>query len=788
MQQKGKANEFEDQRIGETDSNLNEDEKALIRYQKEVKKRYSKGMFNLDDEESEQLTHLGANIEDMKSFDDYQGNSSDEEAEDALDKEVVSKLHFGGFEKVGEEEGKEREKSRDEVYAEIIAKSKAAKRERAKGKQEQEELNDKLDLDFADLRDEIAAMKREKLTDEEKKEKGIGKTDYDKNVRELAFEMRAAPSDRTKKPEEIAKEEAEKLEELERQRMKRMNGEEEEENVKGKDGKQRKNQKSAYRSADSLEDDFVPEKEDEGTLAYSINSDDEDAESGAEEGEKSDEGEEEEGEEGEEEEEESEEDEGEDLQDDEQVEEDEGEEEVVEKKESKKKIILKKGSEIPFTFPVPSSHAEFSQWAEDRSGEELNVIITRIRTCNHPSLHPENKKKLEGFSEILLEHFFHLSASISSVDSVPLSQLNVLTKHLFELKEIFGDRLFHLCRDRVLVFQEALSHKLNEEKKSGSCWPSFGHLLFFQLMAKIYPVTDFQHFALTPSIILLNQYLSQCPVKNPKEYSIALFVSNIVLHYIKSSKRFSPEVIRFLNNGIASFNGKSSNIPKGILQFKEKNSQKLKAQPLSLSIFAGTFKEKKEMFSSDQWRMDAFRTTVSLLSQFVHLYEDNNSFEEMTIDVKEELNKIERNNLNKEAKKEVEDLLDFINQTAEKCIRKRKPMKFIVTKPKEIKTLNPKFQEANYGKKKGLDEQTVHKNLQKAVKKQKKGAMRELKKDNAFIQSEKNKKRREEVDEREKKRRKIMASLETQQSELKLSEKMKKKGSKGSNPKGRSAF
>ena len=38
---------------------------------------------------------------------------------------------------------------------------------------------------------------------------------YDKMVREMALEMRARPSDRTKTPEEIAQEERERLEQLE---------------------------------------------------------------------------------------------------------------------------------------------------------------------------------------------------------------------------------------------------------------------------------------------------------------------------------------------------------------------------------------------------------------------------------------------------------------------------------------------------------------------------------------------------------------------------------------------
>lgn len=51
--------------------------------------------------------------------------------------------------------------------------------------------------------------------------------------------------------------------------------------------------------------------------------------------------------------------------------------------------------EIPFTFDVPKDLKEFAKWTNNRTPQQVSTIIQRIRTCNHPSLNPANKQKLE---------------------------------------------------------------------------------------------------------------------------------------------------------------------------------------------------------------------------------------------------------------------------------------------------------------------------------------------------------------------------------------------------------
>ncbi|MCI12353.1 nucleolar protein 14-like, partial [Trifolium medium] len=135
-----------------------------------------------------------------------------------------------------------RHKTKQEVYDEIIAKSRRYKAQKAKEKGEDEELVQDLDSKFTSLvhskallsltepnkmkalkalvnnssisieksdKDSLSATRATEIFVQEKPD------EYDQTVRQLGFEMRARPSDRLKTPEEIAQEERERLVELE---------------------------------------------------------------------------------------------------------------------------------------------------------------------------------------------------------------------------------------------------------------------------------------------------------------------------------------------------------------------------------------------------------------------------------------------------------------------------------------------------------------------------------------------------------------------------------------------
>lgn len=219
---------------------------------------------------------------------------------------------------------------------------------------------------------------------------------YDQHVRELAFDKRSKPKDRTKTEEELALEEKEALEKAEEQRRKRMLGLEDSNSED--EGESRGKRK---RGGDDLEDDFYDGEGDEwGGLGAGLSvKDDDRLESGSEEGEGEEEGSEDDeesggGDEGS--------DEGYDFGEEEGgFEDEEGEQENLTTKTSKgKNRAAPSMKELPYTFPAPANHEEFLEIVEDVEDKDVPIVVQRIRTLYHTSLAPDNKFKLQVGSHV----------------------------------------------------------------------------------------------------------------------------------------------------------------------------------------------------------------------------------------------------------------------------------------------------------------------------------------------------------------------------------------------------
>ncbi|KAL4485457.1 hypothetical protein ABPG72_008325 [Tetrahymena utriculariae] len=153
-----KVNQFKDQRLIE-----------LRKQQKQstpdgrlstilMKGAQKKKKFDLDsDGENEdaplKLTHKGKEIEEL---DDFKDQIDFSDAEDNIPAEIVDKLNFAGFEKQAEQvdpQNPQKKKSKKEIYEEIIKKSKQAKYERQKQREDDKTLLQDVNEGYEDIRD-----------------------------------------------------------------------------------------------------------------------------------------------------------------------------------------------------------------------------------------------------------------------------------------------------------------------------------------------------------------------------------------------------------------------------------------------------------------------------------------------------------------------------------------------------------------------------------------------------------------------------------------------------------
>lgn len=256
---KNKDNVFLDKRIGEKNSAMSAEDKAMARFTKErIKAHKKKNIFNLNDDEV--LTHRGQTLEEIEKFDDPK---SDEEFSDndsvsgRLDKNFVEEAHFGG----GVLSKSEGTLSRKDLIDQLIAESKKRKAEKQKIREQTLDLTEKLDSEWRDLLPVMSASKKSN----EETEETAKVDDYDIAVRQLKFEARGNPCDKLKSEEEIIHEEKEKLEALEADRLARMKGFVSDVSNRYK-----------HKSADDLDDGFtmeaiVEDEDDDNSITNDVN-------------------------------------------------------------------------------------------------------------------------------------------------------------------------------------------------------------------------------------------------------------------------------------------------------------------------------------------------------------------------------------------------------------------------------------------------------------------------------------------------------------------------------------
>lgn len=234
-----KVNVLVDRRIGEYDPNMSSSDQMLARLVKErTRQSQRSSKFRLDDDNDERLTHKGKRLDPTKTEALYSDDEDDYGNLEAVDTE----LHFGGsgLGQPADPYGGSSKADLAQVYGQrktelddLIARRKTLKAEKMQAKEAQVDTVEKLDEDFADFSNLLLFRKNEPrgkkdaaLSEEEKE-----MNEWNMQMKQMMLKPKRPATDRTKTPEEIAKEEADRLHALESRRLARMNGDFEEDEL-----------------------------------------------------------------------------------------------------------------------------------------------------------------------------------------------------------------------------------------------------------------------------------------------------------------------------------------------------------------------------------------------------------------------------------------------------------------------------------------------------------------------------------------------------------------------------
>uniref|UniRef100_A0A8C0ZK77 NOP14 nucleolar protein n=1 Tax=Cyanistes caeruleus TaxID=156563 RepID=A0A8C0ZK77_CYACU len=770
-----KTNVFKDKRFGEYNTKMTPEEKMIRRFTLERQQNYGKkSIYNLN--EDEELTHYGQSLAEIEKLNDIVDSDSDTEERGTLSAELTAS-HFGGGggllrKKVSSEQQDEEEKpkSRKELIEEMIAKSKQEKQERQTRRESALELTEKLDKDWK----EIQALIARKTPKSESKDKEPD--EYDMIVRELGFEMKAKPSERLKTEEELAKEEQARLQKLEADRLRRMHGIDEEANKK----------RPSHMSADDLADGFILDKDDRRLLSYKdgkINIENEE-----EEGEEEEEEGEEEEEEGEEEDNENEEDDAADSHLD--LESDlESEEEAAGNKEEKKhkadeneshnveKLDPKREaakSELPYTF----SYETLKSLLAGRTIEQQLIILERIQKCNHPSLAVGNKAKLEKLFGFLLEYM----GELATLDLPELRTIDKLVLPLYNLCQMFpeaaSDSIKFILRDAAHDLQEVI------EVKGRATFPGLDTLIYLKIVSLLFPTSDFWHPVVTPAFMYMSQLLTKCRIATLQDVIKGLFICCLFLEYVSLSRRFVPELINFLLGVLHISLPKSQAqgytvvhpfTPVGknlelLLVCDKEDLISWEKQNVPLSIV--TRLKETSRTEINHTRLSCLALCFDLIKKCAALYEPLPSFHEIMHPVRVLLTQHVPVNEYPEKMQEwyhsaLKELENKVKHYTPLICEKKKPVPLKQYTPKIVKVLE-------FGRKQaGSKKEQERKQLIQRHKRELKGAIREIRKDNQYLARMQLSEIMERDSARKRKVKELLGSLATQEGEWKAMKRKK---------------
>ena len=431
------------------------------------------------------------------------------------------------------------------------------------------------------------------------------------------------------------------------------------------------------------------------------------------------------------------------------------EEGVDEEEEEHKDLSAATEKHVPFIIDTPEHLSELKSLVSGQDDETVVTILKRIVASNHPSLKEVNKAKTASFCVVLIKYL------ISSYDEGSLSchVLDESCKILFSVTK-------HIQRDLYTHFFDVLNslkHLVAKNTaKQLSAVISKRYVIYMILLQKLYPVTDYKHPILTPLVMSLSWALSACTVRKLSDVKVGVFICNYILQCAKG--KFCPEVFYFLTQTFRCLSkGKSEKSQEYVSNFKFRSnflSDSSKPTPLSL----------RTLYDIETPKSNVIYALLLTSRTAMRNCHDYTGFNGVFNTLNESLNQLDTQSWHSDIQSIITSLSALFSQYSQKTMPF---LRYQNIKPISIKMYEPKFGDVYVRDRKNKDE-TKH--LKKKIKSEMKGAIREIRKDNKFINRVKHKEQTGLDKARKKKVNEIMGFLSKEQGEANDLKYKKKRG------------
>lgn len=396
----------------------------------------------------------------------------------------------------------------------------------------------------------------------------------------------------------------------------------------------------------------------------------------------------------------------------------------------------------------PDTVKKFSEIVAYQS-EELYSIVDSLIKDKVRSKSKQNVEKLESFFIVLIKYIMNSNHNISKT----LELLDSVLPHLYTIAEISSritaDKLLCLLDVEEELFQQSKAKKLKMNFPRKQC------LVLFKIISVIYSVSDFKHSVVTPALIFMCDVLSSAYSVTYQNIYCRLFICKIIYNCVTFSKRYVPEALLFLNKSLelALRSNKKFNLFISEEVLEDKVELNFEILDKSCNV------PEKVAIISD---------VIQLLHKFAALYEHYKCFKEIFSPSIDSISKIVMmENFQSYPAYLNKAIHDFDTIVKEKK-QTYKPIAFKKKKPVPLKLFEPAF-ESKFTKDKDdiQRKRKVIKNVNQKIKKEVRGQLREVRRNNQVIAAEKLKEIIAADDERKRKVKELYSELSMQEGEYK---------------------
>ncbi|KFD50319.1 hypothetical protein M513_08819 [Trichuris suis] len=384
---------------------------------------------------------------------------------------------------------------------------------------------------------------------------------------------------------------------------------------------------------------------------------------------------------------------------------------------------------VPYLLEMPDNYEHFCDLLAGHSPAVQCTILSRLITCHHVSFRYENRRLLGKLMLFAIRYF----QTVSSSKGVEFELLEQLSDNLSEL--------FHYNKALAANCFAALLTRYNENQaKQPHLLPDFDCFTFLLLVKRLFIQSTLWPSMAPPYVVFLARTLSSATFRNVKDIGKALLALSILLAFVQPLKRYVPELVTTLRLILLLGSDKTLENERCAFPVAQTNRSVLligspaKCLCVDALHFAKIFSNAPvESEYLPTFQMACLKCAITLATASLELYADLPCITEISILLQAAVEMLPAEHLVGILGKVV-NCFKAVVTTISSVRGTLKPLALECT-VKQFKTLEPKI-EADFDperRRKTKDEEEQRKILSRKYKREFRGAVRELKRDNEFL-------------------------------------------------------